>query len=304
MTSILLTGASGFLGRAVLSKLVESGHEVDAVSLHPVPGVHPNVRWHQVDLLDRDAATTLVSRCRATHLVHLAWHAKPPDYVTSPVNQEWERAGRDLISGFAVAGGERVIGAGTCLEYDLQTPEPLGEDSLVAPTTPYGSAKSALREWMDSSGDRLGISGLWIRFFYLYGPREHPDRLIPYVIRCLLADVPAKVSQGDQARDFVFVEDAADAVAGLIHTPATGAINVASGTATPVREVVDVIAEELGKHDLVQRGAQERADALIPVIQAEVSKLRDLLGWTPSTTLREGLSTTIEWWRAARERRG
>ena len=118
---VLVTGASGFIGRHVLAPLIARGFEVHAIrSGHGRPAdAPPDVQWHVADLLDVTAATRLVADVRPTDLLHLAWYAVPGLFWTAAENAEWARASAALADAVIAHGGERLVGAGTCAEYQL-----------------------------------------------------------------------------------------------------------------------------------------------------------------------------------------
>ena len=113
---VLLTGASGFIGRHCVSSLQERGYEVHAVHYrHQSPG-DPRVVWHNADLLDPAALSCLFSGVSPTHLLHLAWYAAPGDYITSSENLRWVDASMEMLRRFREEGGRRVVVAGSCFE--------------------------------------------------------------------------------------------------------------------------------------------------------------------------------------------
>src|SRR5712692_3556187 len=138
MTRILLTGASGFLGRHCLQQLAERGHEVHAISskaLRANQQLAPQVQWHRADLLDTAQTASLLSAVKPSHLLHLAWYTVPGKYWTSIENFNWVQASLNLLQLFAEHGGERVVMAGTCAEYDWTNGWCSEETTPLRPTT-------------------------------------------------------------------------------------------------------------------------------------------------------------------------
>jgi nucleoside-diphosphate-sugar epimerase len=234
---------------------------------------------------------------RPTHLLHLAWIATPGVYWTSPENHCWVEASKHLLATFAEHGGKRAVITGTCAEYDWTAGGVCRESSTpVRPVTVYGRCKNELREWLE---DR-GLNAAWARLFFLYGPREHPARLVPSVSRALLAGEVAECTAGTQERDFLHTEDVTDALISLVWSDITGPINVGSGGPVAVRTVIETVARTCGRPDLVRLGARPTPPNEPPLLVADVSRLRDELGWRPRITLEEGLLQTVNWWRARR----
>ena len=186
--------------------------------------------------------------------------------------------------------------AGSCLEYDW-TFGYCSETTPCHPHTTYGVAKHALQLLAMAQAASAGFSSAWGRVFFLYGPYEHPDRLMPAVIRALLKGEPARCSHGRQIRDYLFVQDVADAFVALLgRDDVTGPINIASGEAVTVRTLVGEAATLIGRPDLVQFGAIPAAPTDVPLVVADVSRATAALGWRPAVSLTDGVARTVAWW--------
>jgi len=294
---VLVTGADGFVGRHALAPLCACGYAVHGTGLGaraPVTAAPAaDLTWHAADLLDPAARHRLLDDVRPTHLLHLAWITTPGIYRTSPENVAWLEASRDLLEAFAAAGGERVVVAGSCAEYDGRAGLCDEATTPLAPRDPYGRAKDALRRDLEASG----LDAAWARLFFLYGPHEAPERLVASVIRSLLAGRPAACSAGTWRRDFLYVEDAAGALAKILASAVQGPVNVGSGQAPFVRDVARAIGEKLGHPELVHLGARPASEE-VPLVVAATKRLREEVGFTPRWSLDAGLDAAIAWWRA------
>lgn len=306
MKRVLLTGASGFVGRHCLSALVARNYEVHAVSFHRgnAESTTAGVRWHQADLLNPEQVRSLVTRIEPTHLLHCAWYAVPGKYWNAPENFKWVEASLHLLKMFANAGGKRAVGVGTCAEYDWSQGHCSEISTPLNPATPYGACKHQLERGLSELGKQEGISTAWGRLFFLYGPHEDTKRLVPSVIISLLEEEPALCSHGEQVRDFLHVQDAGDALVALLDSEVSGAVNIASGVPVRVREVVGEIAEQLHRPQLVQMGARPAPENEPARLVADVARLRDEVGWSPRYALGTGLAETIEWWKLQQQERG
>lgn len=301
MKRVLLTGASGLVGRNAIGPLLERGFEVVAVArTRPEWAAGDEaVTWLEADLLDDDARREVVARAAASHLLHLAWYAEPGLYWQATENLDWLRASVLLTGEFAGAGGRRAVYAGTCAEYPWGGSEPLVETTAAAPQTLYGIAKNATRVATTDLARSVGMSTAWGRIFFLYGPGEDERRLVASVARALAAGESVATTPGDQVRDFLFVADAGDAFAALLDSDVEGAVNVASGQGIAVREITARIAGISGRPDLVELGALTPREGDPASIVADTSLMSGQVGWRPATTLDDGLAATLEWWRAA-----
>ncbi|HEY0077455.1 MAG TPA: NAD(P)-dependent oxidoreductase [Pyrinomonadaceae bacterium] len=305
MKRVLITGASGFIGRHCPASLQARGYEVHAVSSksQPTEDAGDGVRWHRADLLDARQLSALLDETQPTDLLHLAWYAAPRLYWTSTENFRWVQASLNLLEGFAARGGRRAVVAGTCAEYDWRhTGRFFETETPLAPSTLYGASKRALHLMLDAFARQAGLSAAWGYVFFLYGEQEHSERLVASVVRALLKDEPALCSHGRQVRDFLHVADVADAFVALLDSRAEGAVNVASGEGVSLAEVVLRIGEKLGRRELIRLGARAASADEPPTLVADVSRLRDEVGWRPRIDLDAGLERTIRWWRNEMER--
>lgn len=298
MKRVLVTGATGCVGQHVLPRLVERGWEVWGVRSRTAAPNVADVRWTTADLLAGQDVVRIIDEARPTHLLHLAWSIAPGKWAAAPENFQWVRASLNLLTAFREAGGSRVVSAGSCLEYDWNYGYCSEARTPCAPHTVYGTCKHALQQLASAMATSGGFSSAWGRIFFLYGPHEHPDRLVASVVRSLLASQPARTSHGQQVRDYLYVEDVADAFVRLLESGVQGPINIASGQAVALKEIVLRLGELTSRPDLIQLGAIPAAATDTPLVVADVTRLRTELGWTPAWDLTRGLGATIDWWRA------
>lgn len=293
---VLLTGASGFIGRAAIRPLLESRFDVHAVARRPLPD-RTGVTWHAADLLDEAVLEEVVFGIKPTHLLHFAWYAEPGKYWTSPVNIDWLRASLSLLKAFYDSGGRRAVMAGTCAEYEWCS-DIYAEDATPAqPATLYGACKNALHDVFAAFSRQAGLSGAWGRIFFPFGPHEHMSRLVPSVICSLLRGEVAECTRGEQVRDFLHVDDVAAAFVALLASDVRGPVNIGSGSGVRVKEIVRRIGEQIGHSDLIRLGARPMPAGDPPSIVADVTRLEREVGWRPSRHLGQALSETVDWWR-------
>lgn len=292
MSRVLLTGASGFIGRQALAPLTAAGHDVHAVARRRGPQA-PGVTWHESDLL---AGPGIVEEVEPEILVHLAWYAEHGRFWSSSENLSWVEASLALLRAFAAGGGRRAVIAGSCAEYEWSR-ELYVESAATRPASLYGAAKHGLNVIASSFARQEGIELAWGRVFFLYGPFEDPGRFIPSLVRALLRGDPAPMTDGSQRRDFLHVADAGAAFAALADSRVTGAVNVASGEAVELREIALEIARRLGAEGLLRIGALPMPEGDPPVLRADVRRLREEVSWTPAIALTDGLDEVVGWWR-------
>ena len=301
---ILVTGATGFIGRQTLPLLVERGFEVHALSSQAAPTAErageAGVQWHRADLLDPASIDPLCERVRPDVLLHLAWVTTPGVYTRTPTNLDWVAASLRLARSAAQHGATRLVSAGTCFEYHHGPGDCHETTTVLTPDTLYGASKVALGGLLDAFASEVGVANAWGRVFFLYGPHEHPDRLVASVARALLAGDTAACSVGTQERDFLHVRDVAAAFVALVGSDVRGAVNIGSGDALTVRDLVLEIGEQIGRPDLIALGARPLSPRDPPRVVAHTGRLRDEVGFRPSFTWQQGLRDTIAWWRTHR----
>jgi nucleoside-diphosphate-sugar epimerase len=306
---VLVTGAAGLIGRSSLEPLRSAGFEVSAV-LSPRPDaldragiVLPETEARHVDLTDPLAVDALLEAVRPTHLLHFAWIATPGLYWQSEENYRWLSASRHLLAAFGRCGGVRAVMAGTCAEYDWsrvdvchERSSPLADEAGTA--TPYAACKIAMQRSLEEYGRSHGVSTAWGRVFFQYGPGEHRDRLIASVIVNLLAGREARCTHGRQIRSFLHVDDVGAAFAALLASPVQGPVNIGSGDRTAIAEVLERVAREIRRPDLLKLGARPAPPGEPAVLVPDIGRLREEVRWSPRWRLDEGLKDTVRWWRA------
>ena len=296
MKRVLLTGATGFIGRHCLPLLVARDYEVHAVSSKQPEDASPGVEWHHADLLDSRQSSELVARVRPTHLLHFAWFATPGKYWTALENLRWVQASLGLLREFGLRRGGRVVMAGSCAEYDWNYGYCSEQTTPLRPSTLYGTCKHSLQLMLDAYATQTGISAAWGRIFFLYGPHEYPGRLVASVIRSVLQGESARCSHGNQIRDFLYVQDAAEAFVALLESDVAGPVNIASGRPVALKDIVYKIANLLNAQDLIQLGTVPAPPNEPQLLVADVRRLTCEVGWSPKYDLPAGLGHTIAWW--------
>lgn len=260
MTRVVITGATGFIGRQIVRAL-----DVDGIALMPV------VRAGKEDLLsgvrhvERVIATPDLfsedeawweAQCQSTDLIiHAAWYTEPGKYQQSALNMDCLVGSLRLARGAAKAGVKRLVGIGTCAEYD-QSNGTLTVTTALKPLTPYAATKAALflalSQWLPTQS----VSFAWCRLFYLYGEDEDERRLVPYIRKQLEKGEPAELSSGKQIRDFMDVVDAGRKIVEVALSNHIGPVNVSSGIPIAIRQLAERIADEYGRRDLLRFDAR------------------------------------------------
>lgn len=263
---ILVTGGSGFVGKQILKALdaedvelvlpVRTGKEAffdylnntyTTIQSHDI--FSESEHWWQETCKDIDI------------LIHAAWYVEPGKYLSSPKNLDCLTGSLTMAKGAIKAGVKRIVGIGTCFEYDL-SPGVLSIHTPIAPTTLYAAAKASLyfnlANWLS---EEEGVTFAWCRLFYLYGEIEQANRLVPYIRQQIEKGEDVLLTSGKQIRDYLDVAVAGKKIAEIALSEKIGPANICSGTPTTVRQLTEKIADEYGRRDLLKFGA--RPDNLV-----------------------------------------
>jgi UDP-glucose 4-epimerase len=304
--AVAVTGAAGFLGAAVVRRLLARGHRVlawvrpttDLARLSPALGQGPLtlLRLDTGALRDpggRAEAARALRGFGAEVLVHAAWRGVRGPARDEPAQVDEVAATLDVLRAGAEAGVRRFVGLGSQAEYGPQAGV-ITEETVPTPATLYGSAKLAAGQLSLALAPRLGVSAAWARAFSIYGPGERPGTLVPDLASALREGRPFPLGRGDVRWDFLFEDDAGDAIEALAaQDGAVGTFNVASGAAVPLEEVFTRVRDLAAPGAPLAVGARPRSPADLPRLEASIARLREATGWAPLIGLDDGLARTI-----------
>jgi len=291
---VVVTGAGGYVGHQAVDQLLALGCEVHTLAREDsnIAGVHV----HRADLLTDGDLTWQLAAIGADTLLHCAWSVAPGRFWTDPANIDWVAASLRLFRAFVSSGGRRIVGVGSCAEYDWTGSPFVEKGSPIRPSTLYGNAKAALGGLLTSFARQESISAGWGRLFFLYGPREPRGKLVADAICTLIAGQRLATTPGLQRRDFMHVEDAGRALALLALSGVEGPVNIASGVCVPVRRLIERIEILTRTSELVDYGARAPAPGDPPELAANIVRARDELGFVPRFNIDDGLADTVDWW--------
>ncbi len=260
MKLVMLTGATGFVGRQVLQELaarkcrvrivVRQGEQARIAHSAAIEKiiVTPDL-WSE-------SAAWCADVCRGVDtVIHVAWYAEPGVYLQSPKNRDCLAGTMRLAQGAIEAKVRRFVGVGTCFEYDSSAGY-LSIQTRLRPSTPYAEAKAAAFTQLSQLLSQHDVEFAWCRLFYLYGEGEDVRRLVPYLRARLGAGKPAELTSGEHIRDYMDVRDAGRMIVDTALGAVQGPVNICSGVATTIRQLAERIADEYGRRDLLRLGAR------------------------------------------------
>jgi dTDP-6-deoxy-L-talose 4-dehydrogenase (NAD+) len=246
---VLVTGATGFVGRHLVAALLARGCEVRAVARNPETA--QGMPWiNDVDFVSADIHAPDLDVAALTAgidaLVHLAWPGLP-NYRALFHFEHNLMADYRFIKSAVAAGVQQVLVTGTCFEYGMQS-GPLSESTEPQPCNPYGLAKHTLHLFLQNLQQQQPFTLQWARLFYLHGEGQNPNSLLAALDRAIDAGEPTfNMSAGEQLRDFLAIETAAENLAAIVHKrDFNGVINCASGQPVSVRTLVEKRLRERG----------------------------------------------------------
>lgn len=282
---LLVTGATGFIGRACVRAALGRGHVVAALGHRtPAQSLAGPIVWIEGGLAEPDWSA--IESFAPESCLHTAWVTTPGEYLASPLNhafQEWSLA---FLQGLAARGLHHAIVLGTCLEYAPQRAPMREEVSPLGPASPYARSKDALRRALE----QLDLAMGWARLFFPYGPGEDPRRLATSILGRISRNEEILLKTPDSVRDYIFIEDVAEALLLTLERRWRGTINIGTGTGVSVREIALSIAEIIGV--LARINVPDLVPDPYDCLVADVTRLR-ALGWQPRTSLAEGLRSLV-----------
>lgn len=261
MTSVLLTGATGFVGRQVLTALRASGCSVRAIA-RAQQSLPPEIERVQTEDLFRESVEWWMATLDGIDtVIHCAWFAEPGKYLESEYNYACLRGSMTMAQAALRTGVKRFVGVGTCFEYDLSQ-RVLSVETPLVPETPYAACKVATYLVLSQVFRKSHVSFAWARLFYMYGEGEDDRRLMPYIRKQLAQSEPALLSEGWQIRDYMDVREVGQRLADLgLATQVQGPVNICSGRPQTLRDMALMIGREYDREDLLYFGARPMTTA-------------------------------------------
>ena len=310
MASYLVTGGAGFIGSHLAEELVRRGHAVRIVdslitghkrNLSHIPGV---------DFLEGDLADLAVAQRAVTgmdYVLHQAAIPSVPRSVKDPItsNSANITASVNILVAARDAGVKRLVYAGSSSAYGNTPTLPKREDMPTNPLSPYALQKLVAEQYAQMFTALYGFETVTIRYFNVFGPRQDPGSPYSGVISLfstalLQGRQPTIYGDGEQTRDFTYVANVVDGVLRACEAPkaAGQAINVATGGRISLNELLRVMNTIVGTN--LQPIYKDTRAGDVKDSQADITKAKDLLGYTPIVSLEEGLRHTLAWCRSER----
>ncbi len=288
---VLLTGGNGFLGRYLLASLRRHGIETVMIGRTRPPN-SAFAQFIEADLLTSPDMASLVKSAAATHLLHLAWYVEHGHYWHSHKNLRWVDSTTRLAEAFCRAGGQQLVMAGTCAEYDWSYAYCREDTTPLRPTTLYGTAKDASRSLTMSVCAQHHVPCAWGRVFVPFGKGEAIQRLVPSLIDVFRGRRDPFAIHASAYRDFLHAHDVAEGFLTLLCSGAEGTYNISSGQPVMLSDLVQQLAELLSADAQTVLSLATVRQNEPSLLVGENFKLKSL-GWHVTLPLTQGLERTV-----------
>lgn len=298
----LITGVAGFLGSALAAKLIEEGHQViglDDLSTGKEKAIPSGVQFELGDMRDRPTLWTLLQDVECVY--HLAARVAVQESILYPREYNSTNVGGtvSVMEAMRDVGVKRVVFTSSGAVYGAQVAQPLHEEMVPSPDSPYAVSKLSAEYYVKTIGRLWGIETVTLRIFNAYGPGQHLPAdhppVIPYFLRQAVKGGSLIVhNSGTQTRDFVYVDDVVKALAraGAASDVDGKTINIGSGREHSILDLVTSVIEVTG--DKTEAIYNHKASGGVNRMRADITRAKSLLAYQPSYSLQKGLARTLE----------
>lgn len=309
---ILVTGGAGFIGSTLSDKLLKDGikvvvidnfndyYDVNLKKQNVEPNLNnPNYKLYQGDICNKELLNKIFSENKIDVVAHLAaWTGvrssikNPLEYVNSNIYGTVNIL--ECMKNFDI---KKIVFASSSSVYGNCTAEKFSEDLKISePISQYAATKSACEQFIYTYTKLYGISALCLRLFTVYGPKQRPDLAIRKFTELMLKDEPLPVyGDGNALRDYTYIDDIIAGICSAIEYDKTDyeIINLGGGNPVTVKYVISTIEKALGKTAKINNLPFQQGDVNKTV--SDITKAKNLLGYSPETNFEEGIRKFVEW---------
>jgi nucleoside-diphosphate-sugar epimerase len=299
---VFITGIAGFVGAGVARSLLANGMDVHGLvrpssDLWRLADITEKVTLHEGDLLDADSIQKAVKEAKPDAILHLGvYGAYPTQKDRNLIMRSSLGATAALLDAAKEAGIGMVVNTGSSSEYGTKS-EPMRESDLLEPNSYYAVGKAAQTLYCQQFAREEGLPIITLRLFSVYGPYEEPTRFIPTLVRKTIANEDVPLADPTIARDFIYIDDVADAYRLALKKPELSGevFNIGSGIQTTLQKAFDTAVELTGSTSKAELGAYPKRSFDTNVWVADTEKAETVLGFDAARSLTDGLGATIDW---------
>ena len=302
----IVTGCAGFIGSHLVDKLLEQGYEVIGIDCFTdyysreikeanISNAlsHKNFEIIEEDILEMNdfPEVDYVFHEAAQAGVRASWGKSFEIYTRNNIE-----ATQKLLEFYKDSSIKKFVYASSSSVYG-DTELPMKENSLLKPVSPYGVTKLAAENLCYLYYKNYGVPTVSLRYFTVYGPRQRPDMAIHKFVKVILNDGEILIfGDGEQTRDFTFVDDAVEANILAAESDSGGRVfNIGGGSRISVNDLIKLIEDTVGKKANIKYEEKQKGD--VKDTWADVSKAKADLGWTSKVEIDEGLKKFVDWWK-------
>ena len=302
-TKALVTGISGFIGSHLARRLVEEGAEVSGLvrnssNLWRIQDLKNQIDLHYVDVRDFGAVKKAIQSIKPQKVFHLAAHVDVSRSfeVMDEMVEVNIKGTLNLLRALGGTDYDCFINTGTCEEYG-DNPVPFREEQMPNPVSPYSASKVATTMFCQMLHKTKGLPIITLRPFLTYGPGQESNMLIPSLIQKAIEGETFEMTEGEQTREFNYVDDVVDGFVKASITPrAIGEIiNIGNGVEYKIRDVVEMVLKLTNSPTKPKVGALDYRPGETWHFYCDNTKAREILGWSSKVSLEDGLKMTIDW---------
>ena len=318
---IIVTGGAGFIGSHVVRALIEEGHDVciiddfndfydPAIKRANVASFRLPVEVAEVDLRDGNSVVKITNRFRPEAIIHLAARAgvrpsilDPKLYIDTNITGTFH-----VLEAARLSSCHKLLFASSSSVYGLSKTVPFREDLPILQTlSPYASTKIAGEQLCGNYVNLHGMRIACLRFFTVYGAGQRPDLAIHSFTDAIEHGRPIRqFGDGTTRRDYTYIDDIVQGVLGALsfvdgEGPLFEIFNLGENETTTLSALIAAIEKALGKKARIEKLPEQKGD--MPLTAADITKARTILGYSPKTTIREGISKFVDWYREYHEGR-
>lgn len=288
---VFITGGTGFIGSSLVGAVLRKGHNVLLLSRNFKGQKDSNLKIVKGSLANISSWQKKLANFKPDAAIHAAWEGLPDHNAhLSKLNLEY---GLNLTKLLSKIGCKRLIITGSGWEYGIQKSK-LSENTPPKPFDAFTAAKHALHWLGREIAKENNMELIWTRLFYLYGPGQHHNSLIPYLIRCIKTGKVPEIRNPEAKNDFLYVEDLADALIKLLEKKVIGdTYNIGSGKLTSITTIANTVFKYFRVKGRFKKGKKIYKDKL-SYFYADISRIKKDTGWEPKTNVKEGILKTIK----------
>ncbi len=296
---VFLTGGTGFIGRYVLKHLEKEGYNILLLTRTSKENIFSIVKTKKVDIVsgnlsDINKWEDKLKQFKPEATIHLAWEGIPDYGIETSIKNL--KCGLSLFEKLASLGCKKIICTGSCWEYG-QNQGKISEDLPAKSLNAFTAAKNALHYLGREIAQENNMQFIWTRLFYVYGPGQRKNSLIPHIIKCVKEGKELKIKTPSARNDFIYVKDVAKAIVAILKKCRQSTVyNVGSGYLTSIQDIINIIYSELNFQHKSKDDLSKTEKIYSDNFWADISKIEKEIGWEPKITIEEGIQKIIDYW--------